>query len=69
MSLLLRLKEKNAHTVFGAIGAELRKDGVELIAGTPWLTPLMAGSTDGAARTRPSRRSAARRVAISVTES
>lgn len=43
MSVLLRLKEKNAHTIFGAIGDELHKDGVELIEGTPWLTPLMAG--------------------------
>ena len=43
MAVLLRLKEKNAHTIFGAIGDELRKDGVELIEGTPWLKPLMAG--------------------------
>jgi DUF1009 family protein len=42
MSLLLRLKEKNAHTLFGAIADELKKDGVELIEATPWLKPLMA---------------------------
>ncbi|MBI5774541.1 MAG: LpxI family protein [Verrucomicrobia bacterium] len=41
MALLLRLKEKNAHTIFGAIADELKKDGVELIAATPWLQPLM----------------------------
>lgn len=44
MGLLLRLKEKNAHTIFGAIGDELKKDGVELIAATPWLQPLMLGA-------------------------
>jgi hypothetical protein len=43
MTLLFRLKEKNAHTLFGAVAAELRKDGVELIAATPWLEPLMPG--------------------------
>ncbi|MDE3067550.1 MAG: UDP-2,3-diacylglucosamine diphosphatase LpxI [Verrucomicrobiota bacterium] len=41
MALLLRLKEKNAHTIFGAIADELKKDGVELIEATPWLKPLM----------------------------
>ena len=41
MAVLLRLKEKNAHTVFGAIADELKKDGVELIEATPWLKPLM----------------------------
>jgi DUF1009 family protein len=41
MGVLLRLKEKNAHTIFGAIAEELKKDGVELIAATPWLAPLM----------------------------
>jgi DUF1009 family protein len=45
VALLLRLKEKNAHTVFGAIADELKKDGVELIEATPWLEPLMP--TDG----------------------
>lgn len=43
MGVLLRLKEKNAHTIFGAIAAELQKDGVELIEATPWLQPLMPG--------------------------
>ena len=41
MGMLMRLKEKNAHTIFGAIAAELKKDGVELIEATPWLAPLM----------------------------
>jgi hypothetical protein len=41
MGLLLRLKEKNAHTIFRGIAEELKKDGVELIEATPWLEPLM----------------------------
>ena len=41
MGLWLRLPEKNAHTIFGAIAGELKKDGVELIDATPWLKPLM----------------------------
>jgi DUF1009 family protein len=41
MGMLFRLKEKNAHTIFGAIADELHKDGVELIEATPWLKPLM----------------------------
>lgn len=43
MALILRLKQKNAHTIFGGIADELRKDGVELIEATPWLEPLMPG--------------------------
>jgi DUF1009 family protein len=43
MALLFKLKEKNAHTIFGAIADELKRDGVELIAATPWLQPLMPG--------------------------
>jgi DUF1009 family protein len=41
VGLLLKLKEKNAHTVFGAIADELKKEGVELVPATPWLQPLM----------------------------
>ena len=41
IGLLLRLKEKNAHTVFGAIADELKKDGVELVPALPWLQSLM----------------------------
>jgi DUF1009 family protein len=44
LALLLRLKEKNAHSIFGAIADELKKDGVELIEATPWLKPLMPGA-------------------------
>jgi len=41
MGLLFRLKEKNAHTIFGAIANELEKDGVKLVDAVPWLTLLM----------------------------
>ena len=44
VALLLRLKEKNAHTIFAAIADELRKDGVELISAIPWLAPAMLGA-------------------------
>lgn len=44
LAVLFRLKEKNAHTVFGAVAEELRKDGVELIDATPWLKPIMPGA-------------------------
>src|SRR5687768_16525542 len=37
MALLLRLKEKNAQTIFGAIAQELHRDGVELVEPTAWL--------------------------------
>jgi len=43
MAVLWRLKERNAHTIFGAIGDELKKEGVELIEATPWLAPAMPG--------------------------
>jgi hypothetical protein len=43
MGVFMRLKEKNAHTIFGAIADELKKDGVELVEATPWLGPLMPG--------------------------
>ena len=41
MGVLFKLKERNAHTIFGAIASELQKDGVTLIEATPWLQPLM----------------------------
>ena len=41
LGLLMRLREKNAHTLFGAIADELKREGVELIQATPWLQPLM----------------------------
>ena len=44
VGVLFKLKERNAHTIFGAIANELKKDGVELIEATPWLQPLMPGA-------------------------
>lgn len=44
LAVLLRLKEKNAQTIFGAIAEELAKEGVQLIEAVPWLKPLMPGS-------------------------
>jgi DUF1009 family protein len=41
MALLLKIKERNAHTIFGTVADELKKDGVELIEAIPWLKPLM----------------------------
>jgi UDP-2,3-diacylglucosamine hydrolase len=44
MGMLLRLKEKNAHTVFGAIADELQKEGIQLIPALPWLKSQMPGA-------------------------
>lgn len=44
IALLLRLKERNAHTIFGAIADELKASGIELIPAVPWLEPLMPGA-------------------------
>jgi len=44
VTLLFKLKEKNAHTVFGALADELKREGIELIEATPWLEPLMPKS-------------------------
>ncbi len=44
MRLLLRVKERNAHSLFGAIAEELLEAGVELIDARPWLAPLMPGA-------------------------
>jgi DUF1009 family protein len=41
MAVLLKLKEKNAHSIFGALAEELKKDGIELIEPLRWLRPLM----------------------------
>jgi len=41
MAMMFRLKEKNAHSIFGAIADELKKDGIELVEAAPWLKPLM----------------------------
>lgn len=43
MGVLFKLKERNAHSIFGAVANELKRDGVELIEATPWLKPLMPG--------------------------
>jgi DUF1009 family protein len=43
MVLLFKLKEKNAHTIFGGIANELQKDGIQLIEATPWLKSVMPG--------------------------
>jgi len=44
VKLLLMLKEKNAQTLFSAVAEELEREGVQLIAATPWLKPLMAAT-------------------------
>lgn len=44
MGILLRLREKNAHTIFGAVADELRQEGMELISAVPWLKPVMPGA-------------------------
>lgn len=43
LKVLLTLPERNAHSIFGAIGDELSKSGVELIEATPWLRSCMPG--------------------------
>jgi len=43
-SMLFRLKERNAHTIFGAIGDELAKGGVKLIEAIPWLGEVIPAS-------------------------
>lgn len=42
--LLMRLKEKNAHTIFGGIADELSKDGVTLVSAAPWMKRFMPGA-------------------------
>ncbi len=39
--MLARLKQRNAETLFGAIGDELKKDGIELLPATTFLDELM----------------------------
>lgn len=41
MKLMLKIKEKNAHSIFSAIADELHKEGIELVEATLWLKPLM----------------------------
>ena len=45
MGLLWRIKEKNAHTLFGAIVQELQSDGVQVIEPTPWLESILASAS------------------------
>jgi DUF1009 family protein len=42
--MLFKLKEKNAHTIFGGIADELAKEGIQLIEATPWLQSAMPGA-------------------------
>jgi hypothetical protein len=44
LGLLMRLKEKNAHSIFGALADELKKEGIELVEPLRWLQPLMPGA-------------------------
>ena len=44
MALLFTLKERNAHTIFGAIATELAKDGITLVSAEPWLRRWMPKS-------------------------
>ena len=39
--MLARVKKRNAETLFGAIGDELKKDGIELLPATTFLDDLM----------------------------
>ncbi len=41
LALLMKLKEKNAHSIFGALAEELKKEGIELMEPVRWLRPLM----------------------------
>jgi DUF1009 family protein len=41
LAMLMKLREKNAHSIFGALADELKKDGITLIEPIPWLQPLM----------------------------
>lgn len=43
MTLLLRIREKNAHSLFGAVAGELQKEGVTLIEPLRWIRPWMPG--------------------------
>jgi UDP-2,3-diacylglucosamine hydrolase len=54
LGVLLRLKRKNAHTIFGAIADELARDGVELIDPRPWLGPWMPAAGRRAGKAPPS---------------
>lgn len=44
LKVLGRVKERNAETLFGAIGEELAKDGITLLPATTFLDDLLPGS-------------------------
>ncbi len=44
LKMLASLKEKNAESIFGAIGKELAKEGIELIPATTFLDDLLPGA-------------------------
>ncbi|HEY3863912.1 MAG TPA: UDP-2,3-diacylglucosamine diphosphatase LpxI [Verrucomicrobiae bacterium] len=44
VALLMKVKERNAHSIFSAIADELKKDGIELIEPLRWLRPFMPGA-------------------------
>mgnify|MGYP003340448185 CR=1 FL=1 len=44
MKLLLRVKERNAHSLFGAVADELASDGIRLVDPLPYLGPWMPGA-------------------------
>ncbi len=44
ISVLWKLKERNARTIFSAVADELAKDGIELVDARGWLQPLMPGA-------------------------
>ncbi|MFN0077017.1 MAG: LpxI family protein [Prosthecobacter sp.] len=44
LMMLARLKQRNAETMFGAIGDELAKDGITLLSATTFLEDLMPGA-------------------------
>jgi hypothetical protein len=44
LALLMKLKERHAHSIFGALADELKKEGIELIEPVRWLRPLMPGA-------------------------
>lgn len=41
LKILMRIKERNAHSLFGAIADELQNSGIELVPAIPWLKPHM----------------------------
>lgn len=43
LTLLLKVRERNARTLFSAIAEEMQKDGLELVDARPWLAPIMPG--------------------------